>query len=149
MMEAEISPERRERIDSVLDEILSVPRLIEANLTQRSLSNPRQMRKYLGGSERLSESGSRLGTMRSSHISGSRGLANKCLAVKCLRGKYLAGKFLATKYLAVEWQGGNYPEADQLKGRTASPQTSCCCLAEKPLQGKGQQQQLTRVTLSR
>ena len=50
--------ERRERIDSVLDEILSVPRLdislllppfltpvrlVEANLTQRNLSNPRQM----------------------------------------------------------------------------------------------------------
>jgi len=36
--------ERRERIHSVLDEILSVPRLADANLTQRKLSNPGQLK---------------------------------------------------------------------------------------------------------
>ena len=106
MMEVEISPERRERIDSVLDEILSVPRLIEANLTQRSLSNPRQMRKYLGGSERLSESGSRQGTMRSSHISGSR-----------VSGKQVPGSQVSERQVSGRQVPGNQVSGSRVAGR--------------------------------
>ena len=106
MMEAEISPERRERIDSVLDEILSVPRLIEANLTQRSLSNPRQMRKYLGGSERLSESGSRQGTMKSSHIPGSR-----------VSGKQVPGSQVSERQVSGRQVPGNQVSGSRVAGR--------------------------------
>ena len=105
-MEAEISPERRERIDSVLDEILSVPRLIEANLTQRSLSNPRQMRKYLGGSERLSESGGRQGTMRSSHIPGSR-----------VSGKQVPGSQVSERQVSGRQVPGNQVSGSRVAGR--------------------------------
>jgi len=86
--------ERRERIDSVLDEILSVPRLVDANLTQRSLSNPRQMRRYLGGSERLSENGSRQGTTRSSNMSGRQVPGNQISGSR-VSGRQIGGSQLS------------------------------------------------------
>ena len=116
MMGAEISPERRERIDSVLDEILSVPRLIEANLTQRSLSNPRQMRKYLGGSERLSESGSRQGTMRSSHISGSQ-VSGKQVPGRQVSGRQVPGNQVSGSRVA----GRQLPRSRSTERQNSQP----------------------------
>eukprot|EP00092_Neocalanus_flemingeri_P047372 GFUD01053658.1.p1 GENE.GFUD01053658.1~~GFUD01053658.1.p1 ORF type:complete len:472 (-),score=121.85 GFUD01053658.1:30-1445(-) len=39
--------DRKERITSILDEILSIPRLVEANITQRSLKSNSAMSKFL------------------------------------------------------------------------------------------------------
>ena len=48
--------ERRERIGSILDEILSIPRLAEANITKRSLSRSSMARFTGGGSVRSGSS---------------------------------------------------------------------------------------------
>ena len=52
--------ERRKRIESILDEILSIPRLAEANITQRSLSRSSMARFTGGGSVRGSSQMSRV-----------------------------------------------------------------------------------------
>lgn len=55
--------ERRERIDNILSDILAVPRLVDANLSRRSLSRSSTVRRYLS-SDRLSEAGSVAGSSR-------------------------------------------------------------------------------------
>ena len=109
MMEAEISPERDRGLNAAARNLSAPPCsdwLIEANLTQRSLSNPRQMRKYLGGSERLSESGSRLGTMRSSHISGSQ-----------VSGKQVPGSQVSERQVSGRQVPGNQVSGSRVAGR--------------------------------
>merc|ERR1712079_528584 len=61
--------ERRERISSILDEILSIPRLAEANITQRSLSRSSMARFTGGGSVRASRASQISNRDRASQIS--------------------------------------------------------------------------------
>ena len=64
------------------------------------------MRKYLGGSERLSESGSRQGTMRSSHIPGSR-----------VSGKQVPGSQVSERQVSGRQVPGNQVSGSRVAGR--------------------------------
>ena len=56
--------ERKERVSSILDEIISIPRLVEANITQRSLKSNSAMSKFLT-SDRISQAPSQAGSRAS------------------------------------------------------------------------------------
>lgn len=67
--------ERKERVSSILDEILSIPRLVEANITQRSLKGNSAMSKLLT-SDRTGQASSQSGS-RASRVNSKQGTSRE------------------------------------------------------------------------